>query len=82
MFINFGAMILLILLIALRTPFPLNLLRFLSLNSNASYFPVDAPDGTIAVNKPLLVRRLTLIVGFPRESKTSFAFIDFIGIIE
>ena len=38
---------LLTLLTAFKTPLPKNLLGSLSLNSTASYSPVEAPEGTI-----------------------------------
>ena len=41
--------ILLIFFTAFNTPFPLYLATSLSLNSNASLVPVDAPEGTIAL---------------------------------
>jgi hypothetical protein len=37
---------------ALYTLLPKLILGLWSLNYNASYFPVDAPDGTLALNLP------------------------------
>ncbi|EKD57575.1 MAG: hypothetical protein ACD_57C00227G0001 [uncultured bacterium] len=47
-----------------------------SLNSIASYVPVDAPDGTAA--RPMILPSKTTsvsIVGFPLESNICLAFI-------
>ena len=45
-----------------------------SLNSTASFSPVDAPDGTDALPKLLSsVITSTSTVGFPRESKICLA---------
>ena len=61
-------------LTAFKTPFHLNLELSWSLNSKASCFPVDAPEGTYASDE-LLSESITsaATVGFPRESKTSKA---------
>ena len=63
-------MILLILATALSTPLPIYS-SSPSLNSNASFVPVDAPLGTIALAL-IPQSRLTIqeIVGRPLESKT------------
>src|SRR3989338_2282481 len=61
------------LLTAFKTPFPLYLDLSPSLNSKASWLPVDAPLGTIALAFAFSVKTLTLIGGFPLESKTFLA---------
>ncbi len=38
--------------IAFDTPLPIYKFLSLSLNYKASYFPVEAPDGTAALNTP------------------------------
>ena len=48
---NLEAIIVFILFMTFLTPFPRYLFLFLSLSSIASYSPVDAPDGTEAVQK-------------------------------
>ena len=63
-------------LTAFKTPLPLNLLLSLSLNSAASYSPVEAPDGTAALPKtPFSKKTSTSTVGFPLESNISLALI-------
>ena len=63
------------------TPLPKYLFLSLSLNSIASYSPVDAPDGTEARAKiPELVVMSTSTVGFPLESKISLAIIYSISV--
>ena len=47
--INSSFKILLTFAIALKTPFPKYFPGSLSRNSTASYFPVEAPDGTAAL---------------------------------
>lgn len=42
---------------------------------NDSVVPVEAPDGTAALKRPLEVVRSTSTVGFPRESKICLAWI-------
>ncbi len=37
---------------ALETPFPRNKALSLSLSYKASYFPVEAPEGTAALKRP------------------------------
>ena len=50
-----------------------------SLNSTASYIPVDAPDGTAALpTMPLSKITSTSTVGLPLESSISLPFISFI----
>mmetsp|Transcript_22258 Transcript_22258/g.50839 ORF Transcript_22258/g.50839 Transcript_22258/m.50839 type:complete len:278 (+) Transcript_22258:1070-1903(+) len=71
--INFGAMRSLMLATALSTPFPIALPLSPSRSSNASYTPVEAPDGTEARNCPKGVHTSTSTVGLPRESKISRA---------
>lgn len=64
-----------ILLTAFLTPFPKNLFLSLSLSSNASCCPVDAPEGTLALpNEPSSHKTSTSTVGFPLESKISLPF--------
>lgn len=46
----------------------------MSLNSNASYYPVEAPDGTIALNTPWFVWTSASTVGRPLESNTYLAW--------
>ena len=54
---------------AFKTLFPLYNNGFSSLNSTASYFPVDAPDGTAALPKEPSVKVTSAsTVGFPLES--------------
>ena len=61
---------------AFKTPLPLYLLLSLSLNSAASYSPVEAPDGTAALPKtPFSKKTSTSTVGFPLESSISLALI-------
>lgn len=48
---------------------------WLSLNSNASYWPVDAPEGTMALNIPWLVWTSASTVGNPLESSNCLAWI-------
>src|SRR5437016_1395031 len=67
---NSGAISLLILATAFKTPFPIQ--RFLSpsRSSIASFSPVEAPDGTAArPHAPLSSVTSASTVGFPRESK-------------
>ena len=67
--------------IAFLVPFPSNL-SSLSLSSNASFFPVEAPLGTMA--SPLCPEFKTTdvwIEGTPLESSISIASIDLICII-
>src|SRR6266446_7205199 len=61
------------LLTALRTPLPPYRFASPSRSSSASCFPVDAPEGTIAVALPDSVYAVTDTVGLPRESSTSCA---------
>jgi len=63
--ITFGAINLLTLSTAVRTPFPNHFVLSLSLSSRASWIPVLAPEGTAALNNPLSVVISTSIVGFP-----------------
>ena len=58
-------------LTAFITPLPWNLDLSWSLNSKASWLPVDAPEGTYA-SEELLSESFTsaATVGFPRESNT------------
>lgn len=44
-----------------------------SLSSRASYIPVEAPDGTAALNTPFEVTTSASTVGFPLESRISLA---------
>ena len=53
---------------AVKTPFPRYLFLSPSLNSTASYFPVEAPDGTAALKTPSLVVTYASTVGLPLES--------------
>ena len=72
--INASEIISLTLLTAVKVPFPRYLLLSPSLSSTASWIPVDAPDGTIALPiVPSSVVTSTSTVGFPLESKTSLA---------
>ena len=57
-------------LTAFKTLFPKYFLLFKSLFSNASYVPVDAPEGQIAEALLFLVKTSASIVGFPLLSKT------------
>lgn len=66
--IKAGAMTLLTLPTALVTPLPSHFDLSPSLNSNASWTPVEAPDGTIALKRPLSVVNSTSTVGLPLES--------------
>jgi len=66
-------MILLTLSTALRVPFPAYLFLSPSLNSRASYIPVEAPDGTAALKTPFEVVTSASTVGKPLESKISLA---------
>ena len=69
-----GPRMLLMLLTAFRTPFPWYLIS-LSLNSRASFDPVEAPLGTIAIpSMPLSRITLHEMVGVPRESNIWIAF--------
>ena len=69
-----GSIILVIFSHAFKTPLPKNLFSSPSLNSNASYFPVEAPLGTEASpTLPLSSNIFTSTVGFPRESNISYA---------
>mmetsp|Transcript_43805 Transcript_43805/g.69328 ORF Transcript_43805/g.69328 Transcript_43805/m.69328 type:complete len:205 (-) Transcript_43805:1323-1937(-) len=79
--ISLGAMRVLTLSTALRTPFPSKRPLSLSRSSNASYIPVEAPLGTAARNNAHSVQRSTSTVGFPLESKISRAriIIIFVG---
>ena len=64
---NSGAITLLTLSTAFKTPFPKNLFLSPSLNSKASLSPVDAPLGTIALQTtPMSKVTSTSTVGFPR----------------
>ena len=66
---------------AFNTPFP-QYLSSLSLSSNASLLPVDAPDGTAATALiPFSVVTSTSTVGFPLESRISLAFMFVILLI-
>ena len=67
-FIKAGAMMSLTLATAFKTPLPNHLDLSPSLNSKASWTPVEAPDGTIDLNKPLSVVKSTSTVGLPLES--------------
>lgn len=58
-FNNSGVMILLIFSTALKTDFPWYLDLSLSRSSKASWTPVEAPDGTSALNSPLSDTRST-----------------------
>ena len=61
----------LITLTAVKTPFPKNNSGLLSRSSTASYFPVEAPEGTIALPIfPFIEITSVSIVGLPLESKT------------
>ena len=63
---------------ALLTPKPLCLFKSLSLNSIASCFPVEAPEGTAALPKELsekIISHSTVVL--PRLSIISLAFISF-----
>ena len=60
----------LIRLIAIKTPFPKYFLLFLSLFSNASKVPVDAPEGHMALALLFFVKTSASIVGLPLLSKT------------
>ena len=63
-----------IVLTALRTPLPKYLESLLSLFSLASCFPVEAPEGTKAIDFLLLLSITSAaIVGLPLESNTSYA---------
>lgn len=73
-----GAIIVFTLFTAFLTPFPSYLFLSPSLNSNASQIPVDAPEGTAALNKPSSVTTSASIVGKPLESRISLADIDLI----
>lgn len=66
-------------LIAFETPLPWYLDLSPSLNSKASCLPVEAPEGTYAIEE-LLSESITsaAIVGLPRESNTSKAKISLI----
>ncbi len=69
-------------LTAFSTPLPPYRDLSPSRNSIASYFPVEAPDGTAArPNAPFDKVRSTSTVGFPRESRISLANTDFIFIL-
>ena len=62
-------------LTAFNTPLPLNLVLSLSRISRASRTPVDAPDGTHALEIiPFSKVTSTSTVGFPLESSISLAF--------
>ena len=62
-----GPIILFIFSTAFITPFPMKALPP-SLNSNASNSPVEAPEATIALKDPLLVKTSASTVGNPLES--------------
>jgi len=64
------------LLTAFKTPFPPNREGSLSRNSQASYLPVEAPEGIAAINFPSEVTTSVSTVGLPRESRISRAQID------
>ncbi len=71
--INSGFMILFTFSTAFKTPLPPNLFSP-SLNSTASWVPVEAPLGTMALPyPPPNVNTSTSTVGFPLESNTSLA---------
>src|SRR5437016_139057 len=79
---NSGAISLLILATAFKTPFPIQ--RFLSpsRSSIASFSPVEAPDGTAArPHAPLSSVTSASTVGFPRESKICRPLISRIALI-
>src|SRR6266567_1861491 len=59
--------------IALSTPLPPNRSWSPSRSSTASWAPVLAPEGTIAVPESASVSTVTARVGLPRESRTSSA---------
>ena len=67
---------------AFKTPLPLILFVSKSLNSNASNFPVDAPDGTIPRNGYGIFSNIIShsTVGLPLLSKISLAVIFLIFI--
>ncbi|KAH3674598.1 hypothetical protein WICMUC_003144 [Wickerhamomyces mucosus] len=66
--IKAGAITSLTLATALVTPLPNHFDLSPSLNSKASWIPVEAPDGTIDLNKPFSVVISTSTVGLPLES--------------
>src|SRR3989344_9406567 len=72
--ISFLEIILFTLSTALRTPLPRYFL-LLSLSSNASYIPFEAPLGTDAIPTETLVWTSASTVGSPLESRTCLAFI-------
>jgi len=53
---------------AVKTLLPIKFFLSPSLNSRASYFPVEAPDGTAALKRPCYVITSASTVGFPLES--------------
>ena len=61
-------------LTAVKTLFPRYLLFFVSLFSNASNVPVDAPDGQIAEALLFFIKTSASTVGFPLLSNTWRAF--------
>jgi uncharacterized ion transporter superfamily protein YfcC len=64
---------------AFVTPFPRYLWGSLSLSSNASYIPVEAPEGTAALNScPSAVMMSASIVGLPLLSRISLALMVWI----
>src|SRR5699024_10652352 len=74
-----GAILALTCSTACRTPRP-PYLSSLSRSSTASYFPVDAPEGT--PERPQYrspARSSTSTVGFPLESRISLAYTSVIG---
>ena len=80
--IRLGFIILFTLDTAFNTPFPWYLFLSLSLNSKASFLPVEAPLGTDAT--PIIPDSRvtsTSTVGFPLESNISLAYIFFILLI-
>ena len=80
--INNGFIILLTLFMAFNTPLPWYLFLSLSLSSNASFLPVDAPLGTDATAFiPDSRVNSTSTVGLPLESNISLAYIFFILLI-
>lgn len=66
-------MIVFTLFTALVTPLPWYL-ESPSLSSRASFVPVEAPDGTLALTVKLSVVSSHSTVGFPLESRISLAY--------
>ena len=70
------------LLTALLTDFPKYLELSLSLNSTASFIPVDAPEGTAALPIILPEKISTSTVGFPLESRICLHLMSVILLIK